>query len=180
MLENDIIKVLVSEEEIKEICIRLGKIITEDYKDKKPLIVGLLKGCAPFMAELTKHIDCYVQLDYMGVSSYHGGTESTGDVKINSDLSMSVRGRNVLIAEDIVDTGITLKEVVKLLEHRGAESVEVVTLLDKPSGRKVEFTPKYVGTKIPAEFVVGFGLDYDEYYRNLPYIGVLKPEIYTK
>jgi hypoxanthine phosphoribosyltransferase len=116
----------------------------------------------------------------MGVSSYHGGIASSSDVKITKDLEVSVSGRHIIIAEDIVDTGKTLDVIAKLLYHRGAASVEVVTLLDKPAGRTVPFLPKYVGTIIPKEFVVGFGLDYDELYRNLPYVGVLKPEVYKK
>ncbi len=180
MLEKDILKVLVSEEQIDEVCKRLGKQITQDYADKKPVIVGLLKGCMPFMASLIKEIDLYCEIELMGVSSYHGGITSSADVKITKDLEVSVSGRHILIAEDIVDTGKTLDVISKLLLHRGAASVEVVTLLDKPAGRIVPLTPKYIGVTIPKEFVVGFGLDYDEYYRNLPYVGVLKPEVYKK
>ena len=180
MLEKDILKVLVSEEQIDEVCKRLGKQITQDYADKKPVIVGLLKGCMPFMASLIKEIDLYCEIELMGVSSYHGGITSSADVKITKDLEVSVSGRHILIAEDIVDTGKTLDVISKLLLHRGAASVEVVTLLDKPAGRIVPFTPKYIGVTIPKEFVVGFGIDYDEYYRNLPYVGVLKPEVYKK
>ena len=180
MLEKDILKVLVSESEINEICHRLGKQITLDYADKKPIIVGLLKGCMPFMASLIREIDLYCEIALMGVSSYHGGITSSADVKITKDLEVSVSGRHILIAEDIVDTGKTLDVISKLLIHRGATSVEVVTLLDKPAGRIIPFEPKYVGVTIPKEFVVGFGLDYNEYYRNLPYVGVLKPEVYKK
>jgi hypoxanthine phosphoribosyltransferase/bifunctional protein TilS/HprT len=180
MLEKDIEKILVTNEEIVAISKRLGKQITEDYRDKNPVIIGLLKGCLPFMAELIKHIDIYCQIELMGVQSYHGGTESSGNVKITKDLDISIENRHVLIAEDIVDTGRTINVVKNLLKYRGALSVEVVTLLDKPSGRTEDFTPKYIGTTIPKEFVVGFGLDYDEFYRNLPYIGVLKPEVYNK
>ncbi len=180
MLEKDILKVLVSQNEIQETCEKLGRQITEDYKDKTPLLIGLLKGCMPFMAELMKHLDLYLDMELMGVQSYHGGTSSTGDVKITRDLDIPVKGRDIIIAEDIVDTATTISVITKLLKYRGAKSVEVVTLLDKPAGRKVEFTPKYIGFTIPKEFVVGFGLDYDEKYRNLPYVGVLKEEVYTK
>lgn len=180
MLEKDIKKVLVTEEEIKTICKRLGNQITNDYKGKKPLLVGLLKGCMPFMTELMKHLDLYLEVELMGVQSYHGGTSSTGDVKITRDLDIPVKGRDIIIAEDIVDTAKTIKVITKLLKYRGARTVEVVTLLDKPLGRVVDFVPKYIGTEIPKEFVVGFGLDYDEMYRNLPYVGVLKEEVYTK
>jgi len=180
MLEKDIKRILVSEEEIQEIAKRVGKQITKDYKDKKPLLIGLLKGCMPFMAELMKSLDLYLEVELMGVQSYHGGTASTGDVKITRDLDIPVKGRDIIIAEDIVDTAKTISIITKLLKYRGANSVEVATLLDKPAGRVVEFEPKYVGKVIPKEFVVGFGLDYDEYYRNLPYVGVLKEEVYTK
>ncbi|MDT8337226.1 MAG: hypoxanthine phosphoribosyltransferase [Candidatus Izemoplasmatales bacterium] len=180
MLEKDIEKILVTEQEIVEISRRIGKQITEDYKDTRPVIIGLLKGCIPFMAELIKHIDIYCQIELMGVQSYHGGTESSGNVKITKDLDVSIEGRHVIIAEDIVDTGKTINVVKNLLKYRGALSVEVATLLDKPTGRTEEFTPKYIGTTIPKEFVVGFGLDYEEAYRNLPYVGVLKQEVYNK
>ncbi|HPJ24294.1 MAG TPA: hypoxanthine phosphoribosyltransferase [Bacillota bacterium] len=180
MLEKDIKKILVTEQEIQQICVKLGAQITEDYKGKKPLVIGLLKGCMPFMTELMKHLDLYLEIELMGVQSYHGGTASTGDVKITRDLDIPVKGRDILIAEDIVDTAKTISIITKLLMYRGANSVEVVTLLDKPEGRVVEFTPKYIGRVIPKEFVVGFGLDYEEMYRNLPYVGVLKEEVYTK
>ena len=180
MLEKDIKKVLVSQTEIQQMCVRLGKQITKDYEGKKPLLIGLLKGCMPFMTELMKNIDLYLEVDLMGVQSYHGGTQSTGDVKITRDLDIPVKGRDILIAEDIVDTAKTISVITKLLLYRGASSVEVVTMLDKPEGRAVTFTPKYIGTTIPKEFVVGFGLDFDECYRNLPYVGVLKEEVYTK
>ncbi len=180
MLEKDIKKVLVSEEEIINTCVKLGKQITKDYAGKKPLVVGLLKGCMPFMTELMKNIDLYIEIELMGVQSYHGGTQSTGDVKITRDLDIPVKGRDILIAEDIVDTAKTISVITKLLKYRGAKSVEVVTLLDKPAGRVVDFIPKYIGVTIPKEFVVGFGLDYEERYRNLPYVGVLKEEVYTK
>jgi hypoxanthine phosphoribosyltransferase/bifunctional protein TilS/HprT len=180
MLEKDIERILVSESQIKEITKRLGEKITQDYLGKKPVIIGLLKGCMPFMSELIKYIDLYCEIELMAVQSYHGQTESSGNVKITKDLDISIEGRHVLIAEDIVDTGRTINVVKNLLKYRGALSVEVVTLLDKPEGRTEAFEPKYIGISIPKEFVVGFGLDYDEYYRNLPYIGVLKQEVYNK
>lgn len=180
MLEKDIEKVLVSEKEIEAICERLGKQITHDYHDKYPIILGLLKGCVPFMSDLVKHLDMHLELAYMNVSSYHGGIESTGDVKIEMDLSIPVKNRDILIAEDIVDSGKTIRAVVDLLKYRGAKSVKVCTLLDKPEGRVLDFNPEYIGTTIPKAFVVGYGLDYDEKYRNLPYVGTLKKEIYSK
>lgn len=180
MLEKDIERILVSESEIVEIAKRLGAEITRDYADKKPIIVGLLKGCMPFMSELMKHIDLYCEIELMGVASYHGGVASSGDVKITKDLDTPLVNRHVLIAEDIVDTANTIEVIRKLLLYRGAASVEVVTLLDKPAGRLVPFVPKYIGVTIPKEFVVGFGLDYDELYRNLPYVGILKQSVYKK
>jgi len=180
MLEKDIEEILVSHDQIVHISKRLGTEITKDYHGKKPIIIGLLNGCLPFMAELMKNVDLYCQYELMSVQSYHGGTESAGDVKITKDLDVPVEGRHVIIAEDIVDTGRTINVVQNLLLYRGAKSVEVVTLLDKPEGRVKAFKPKYIGITIPKLFVVGFGLDYDGYYRNLPYIGVLKESVYKK
>jgi hypoxanthine phosphoribosyltransferase/bifunctional protein TilS/HprT len=177
-LDKYIEKVLVSKEEIASVTKSLGKKLTEDYKGKKPLVVGLLKGCIPFMSDLIKHIDTNIELDFMDVSSYYGGIESTADVRIVKDLSVTVKDRHVLIAEDIVDSGRTLNAVIKLLEYRGAKDVKVVTLLNKPEGRLIEYVPEYIGVSIPKLFVVGYGLDYKEQLRNLPYVGVLKPEIY--
>ena len=180
MLEKDILKVLVTREEINQIAKDLGKKLAEDYKDKFPLVIGILKGCVPFIGELVSEMDIHLEMGFMDVSSYHGGIESSGNVKILKDLGISVQDRHIIIAEDIVDTGRTIKTIMDLLLYRGAASVETATMLDKPEGRVVEFQPKYVGTIIPKEFVVGFGLDYDEKYRNLPYVGVLKPEVYNK
>lgn len=180
MLSNDIERVLVSKEEIDEIAKRLGKLITEDYKDKFPIVLGLLKGCVPFMGKLITEINCHIELGFMDVSSYNGGIESSGDIKIKKDLDIPVQNRHVIIAEDIVDTGRTIKVIKELLLYRGAKSVSVVTLLDKPAGRVVVLNPEYIGVTIPKEFVVGYGLDYDEKYRNLPYVGVLKKEVYNK
>lgn len=179
-MHQDIEEILVSEEQISEIGKTMGAQISKDYAGKTPILLGLLKGCIPFMAELVKNIECHVEMQFMAVSSYHGGITSSGDVKIKYDLETSVSGRDVIIVEDIVDTGSTLYTVSKLLLHRGAKSVKVATLLDKPEGRKVEFVPDYIGVTIPKKFVVGFGLDYDELYRNLPYVGVLKPSVYQK
>lgn len=178
-MHRDIEEILVSSEEIQAISMRLGKQLTQDYLGKKPLLIGLLKGCVPFMAELSKHIDLYVEIEYMSVSSYHGGIETTGDVKINKDSDVSFKGRDVIIVEDIVDSANTIKTMYELFENRGATSIKVVTLLDKPEGRQTPFVPHYIGKSIPNKFVVGFGLDYQEMYRNLPYVGILKKEIYT-
>jgi hypoxanthine phosphoribosyltransferase/bifunctional protein TilS/HprT len=178
-MHNDISEILVTEQEIRDICVRLGKQVTEDYKDKKPILVGLLKGCHPFMADISRHIDLKFDMAYMAVSSYHGGIASSGDVNIKMDLDISIKGRDVIIIEDIVDTANTIVTIIELFKHRGAKSVKMVTLLDKPEGRLRPYEPDYVGKVIPKAFVVGYGLDYDEYYRNLPYVGILKPEVYN-
>lgn len=179
-LQQDLEKVLITHEEIVEISKRMGKEIERDYREKNPLLIGLLKGCIPFIAELMLHIDTHVELDFMDVSSYYGGTKSTDSVRVLKDLGSSVKGRDVLIIEDIVDSGKTIQLVKEMLSSRGATTVGVATLLDKPSGRKVELEPEYIGTVIPDGFVVGYGLDYEENYRNLDCIGILKKEIYTK
>ena len=179
MMTHDIETVLVSEADIQEICKSLGSKITQDYKDKKPLLIGLLKGCIPFMSDLVKHIDLYVEIEYLSVSSYHGGIASTGDVKIKKDSDISLKGRDVLIIEDIVDTANTITTMLEVFKNRGANSVKVVTLLDKPEGRQKPYIPDYIGTTIPNQFVVGYGLDYNELYRNLPYVGVLKKAVYA-
>ncbi len=179
MLDKDIEKTLISQEELRDIIASLGQTITRDYHDKLPILLGLLKGCVPFMSDLLKELDFHLEIAFMNVSSYHGGITSSGDVKIDMDLDTPVKDRHVLITEDIVDSGRTIKAVVELLEYRGAKSVEVVTLMDKPSGRIVDLKPKYVGKTIPKAFVVGYGLDFEEKYRNLPYVGLLKPDVYT-
>ena len=177
---NDIKEILITEEQIKEKCKELGQMISEDYKGKKPLFVGFLKGCVPFIAELIKHITIPMEFDFMDVSSYFGTTSSSGQVKIIKDLDTDILNRDILIVEDIVDTGTTIKQIIPLLQTRGPKSIEIVTLLDKPSGRKVELVPKYYGFEVPKLFLVGFGLDYDQLYRNLPFVGVLKEEVYKK
>jgi len=178
MLDKDIEKTLVSAERINEVTKRLAQAVTEEYKNKYPIIVGLLKGCIPFMGDLIKHLDFHLDVGFMDVSSYHGNTHATTDVKIEKDLNMPVKDRHILIAEDIVDSGRTLQAVIKLLKYRGARSVEVVTLLDKPEGRAIAYEPRFVGVTIPKLFVVGYGLDYQERYRNLPYVGILKESVY--
>lgn len=179
MLENDIKKVLVSQEEIVAKSKELGQQLTEEYEGRNPLLVGILKGSIPFMAELIKHIDTHIETEFMVVSSYHGSTESSGSVKIIKDLDTDVAGRDVIFIEDIIDTGRTLKELKELFEFRQAASIRIVTMLDKPEGRVVEIDADYTCFTIPNEFVVGFGLDYNENYRNLPYVGVLKEEVYS-
>lgn len=178
MLEKDIEKVLVTREEIQKRSAELGKQIAEDYADKNPLVVGILKGAVPFMADIVREIDTYLELDFMDVSSYGNATVSSGEVKILKDLDTNVEGRDLLIVEDIIDSGQTLSYLVDLFKYRKARSVKIVTLLDKPEGRVVDITADYVGFDVPNEFVVGYGLDYAEAYRNLPYVGVLKPSVY--
>ncbi len=177
-MNKNVARILISEEEIVKKSIELGKQITEDYKNgKAPILVALLKGSVPFLAELIKHIDLDIEFDFMDVSSYEG-TESIGDIKINKDLDRSVRNEKVLLVEDIIDTGRTLKTVTKLMKDKGAVDVKVVTLLDKPERREVDIEADYVGFVIPNEFVIGYGLDFNQKYRNLPYVGVLKEEYY--
>lgn len=178
-MDNDILKVLYSKEQLNEFNVKLAAELKRDYAGKFPLMVCILKGAVLFMTDLVREMDEYVELDFMDVSSYGSGTESSGDVKILKDLDTSVKGRDVIIVEDIVDTGATLVALMKLFETRQAKSVKVCSLLDKPSRREQDVKVDYVGVTVPNEFVVGYGLDYAEKYRNLPYIGVLKPEIYS-
>ncbi|RVT56755.1 hypoxanthine phosphoribosyltransferase [Niallia taxi] len=178
-MKHDIEKILISEGELQSKIKDLGQQLTEDYKDKFPLAIGVLKGAMPFMADLLKRMDTYLEMDFMDVSSYGNSTVSSGEVKILKDLDTSVEGRDILILEDIIDSGLTLSYLVELFRYRKAKSIKIVTLLDKPSGRKVDLQADYIGFIVPDEFVVGYGLDYAERYRNLPYIGVLKPEVYT-
>ena len=178
-MTNDIREVLFTEEELKEIVKELGKKITEDYKGKNLFLITVLKGAVVFLGDLMRAIEMPCEIEFMVLSSYGAGTTSTGSVKIVKDIDLPLEGKDVLIVEDILDTGFTLSFLYKLLEDRKPASVEICTLLDKPERRKVDVVAKYVGRQIPDEFVVGYGLDYDEQYRNLPYIGVLKPEVYS-
>lgn len=178
MLDKDIKKVLFTKAEIDAKTHELGKQLSEDYAGKNPLVIGVLKGAVPFLADLTRAVDDHLEMDFMVVSSYHGGTTSSGEVKILKDLDTSVEGRDILIVEDIIDTGRTLSYLVNLFKYRKANSVKIATLLDKPEGRVVDISADYVCFNTPNEFLVGYGLDYDEKYRNLPYVGVLKEEIY--
>lgn len=178
MLDKDIEKILITREEIQNRCSELGKELTEIYKDKNPLVVGVLKGAVPFMADIVREMDCHLELDFMDVSSYGNATISSGEVKILKDLDTNVEGRDMLIVEDIIDSGRTLAYLVDLFKYRKAKSVKIVTLLDKPEGRVVKIDADYIGFDVTNEFVVGYGLDYAEQYRNLPYVGVLKPSVY--
>ena len=179
-MKNDILDVLITEEELKEKIKELGKIITEDYKDKDIMLVGVLKGCVLFLSDLSREIELPLSMDFMVVSSYGNSTKSSGVVRIIKDLEKDIAGKDVLIVEDIVDTGLTLSYLVDYLKSRNANSVKVCTLLEKPDRRIANVRMDYVGFHIPDEFVVGYGLDYNEIYRNLPFVCVLKPEVYSK
>ncbi len=178
-MHQDIKEIFISEEEIEIKSQELGQEITEYYKNNEepPVLVALLKGSVPFLATLIKYIELDIEYDFMDVSSYEG-TESVRDVRILKDLDRSIKGVDILLVEDIVDTGNTLDQTIRLLMNKGAKSCKVVSLLDKPSRREVNIEADFVGFEIPNEFVVGFGLDFNEKYRNLPYIGVLKDELY--
>ena len=176
-MHKDIERVLISEEQIVKRSQEMGAEITRDYENKKPMLVGLLKGSIPFMAELMKHIKLDIEIDFMDVSSY-SGTESMGDVRIDKDLTCSIQGLDIILVEDIVDTGHTLKKVVALLYSKGAKSVKIASLLDKPERRVVDIKADYIGFEVPNLFVVGYGLVFNQKYRNLPYVGVLNEECY--
>ena len=178
-MNPNIKKVLISEEEIVKRCYELAAEIDREYagRNNKVLFVALLKGSVPFLSELMKRIEMDIEIDFMDVSSYDG-TESIGDIKINKDLNASVKGVDIILVEDIVDTGRTLSTVKTMLQYKGANSVKIVTLLDKPSRRIIDIKADYIGFEVENEFVVGFGLDFNQKYRNLPYIGVLKEECY--
>ena len=179
-MESEIGKVLLTTEEIKAKIKELGATISRDYQGKNLLVVGILKGAVIFMSDLVREIKVPLALDFMAVSSYGVSTESSGVVRIMKDLERGIEDTHILIVEDIIDTGLTLKYLVENLAARGPLSVKVCTLLDKPSRRKVDVQPDYNGFSIPDEFVVGYGLDFSERFRHLPYIGVLKPEAYGK
>jgi hypoxanthine phosphoribosyltransferase len=176
---SEIEKVLVTEEQIKNRIAELAKEIDTHYAGKDLLLVGVLKGAVMFMADISRALQTRVQMDWMAVSSYGSGTTSSGVVRILKDLDTDVLGKNVLIVEDIVDSGLTLSWLVSNLEARGAGSVEVVTLLRKPEAAKVEVEVRWVGFEIPNEFVVGYGLDWNERYRTLPGVAVLSPSVYS-
>ena len=177
-MRRDIERILISEEEIQKKVAEMGKKISQDFRDKDPLFVGVLKGCFIFMADLMRYVDIRCSMDFMAVSSY-SGTSSTGAVKINKDLSEDIEGRHIIIVEDILDSGVTLNYLKNFLMVRNPASISIVTLMDKPARRKADVYADYSCFEIPDAFVVGYGLDYNERYRNLPYIGVLKSEIYS-
>ncbi|MBQ9493163.1 MAG: hypoxanthine phosphoribosyltransferase [Oscillibacter sp.] len=179
-LTNDILKVLYTEEEIRARVRELGAELSERFAGREPLFVGILKGSLIFLADLIRACPIRCDLEMMAVSSYENSTVSSGRVRINHDLQQDVRGRDLIIVEDILDSGNTLAFLQEYLKTKGAASITIVTLLDKPSGRRKAVTADYVGFTVPDAFVVGYGLDYAQFYRNLPCIGVLKPEIYEK
>ena len=176
---QDIERILVSGDEIHKRIQEVGAQLSEEYRGKCPILVGVLKGVVPFFAEMSQAFTIPVQMDFMSVSSYGNGTQSSGKLTFRKDLDLDIAGRDVIILEDIVDSGLTLKLLKELLLTRNPTSVKVCTLLDKPAGRKVEFTPDYTLFTVPNAFVVGYGLDYADFYRNLPFVGVLKPSVYS-
>lgn len=179
MIEKDIEKVFFSKEELHEIVKRLGAQISKDYVGKNLMLVSILKGSVIFMADLMREITLPCDIDFMCVSSYGAGTKSSGTVKIIKDLDINLEGKDLLLVEDILDSGKTLHYITQVLKTRNPASIKICTLLDKPERREAPIKADYAGTFVPDEFVVGYGLDYAEKYRNLPYIGVLKPEIYA-
>ncbi|PTM54801.1 hypoxanthine phosphoribosyltransferase [Desmospora activa] len=178
-MHEDIREVLLSQEVIQQKVRELGQQLTQDYRDLNPLCICVLKGAFPFMSDLVRAIDTHLEVDFMAVSSYGDSTQSSGVVRIVKDLDASVENRHVLVMEDIIDSGLTLSYLLELLRGRNAASVKVVTLLDKPSRRTTGLKPDYCGFEVPDAFVVGYGLDYAEKYRNLSYVGVLKEEVYS-
>ena len=179
-VEDDLVEILFTEAQIQQ---RLGEMalqITEDYKGRDLLVVGVLRGAVMVMADLSRALPRHVEMDWMAISSYGSGTKSSGVVRILKDLDTDISGRHVLIVDEIIDTGLTLSWLVNSLGSRGPASVEIATLLRKPEALTMPVDPKYVGWDIPNEFVVGYGLDYAERYREVPYIGVLKPSVYSR
>lgn len=178
-LMNDVERVLLTEEQVNSICKKIGEQLSKEYEGKNPIFIGFLKGSTMFLSELLKRVTIACQVDFMVASSY-SGSSSTGNVIIKKDLDNDIKDRDIILVEDIVDTGYTLSKITDLLKKRNPKSIKVVTLLNKPSNRKVEFIPDYVGMEIPNEFIIGYGLDYNEKYRNLPIIGILKRSVYEK
>jgi hypoxanthine phosphoribosyltransferase len=179
-MENDIKEILITEEQIKARTRELGEQLTEQYRGKDLVVIGVLKGCVMFLSDLVREIKLPLTMDFMVVSSYGNSTKSSGVVRIIKDLEKDIEGKHVLIIEDIVDSGLTLSYLMEYLKSRNASTVRVCSLLDKPERRKAQVDIDFIGFTIPDEFVIGYGLDYAEVYRNLPYVCVLKPEVYTK
>jgi hypoxanthine phosphoribosyltransferase len=179
MMMDDLESVLYTEEQIAKRVAELGAELTRDYEGRDPLVIGILKGASPFTTDLIRQIKTPMQLDFMVVSSYGSGTKSSGTVKIGKDVDADVRDRHVIICEDIIDSGVTMSNLFALLETRKPASLRLCALLSKPARREVPVKIDYCGWEVPDAFLVGYGLDYAEHYRNLPCIGVLKPEIYA-
>ena len=177
-LTDDIKEVLYSEEKLNSLVSSMGKKISEDYRDKNLLMVSILKGSVVFMSDLMRTITIPCSIDFMAVSSYGKGVKTSGVVKIIKDLDINLKGYDVLVVEDILDSGLTLSYILGLLQAREPRSVRLCTLFDKPDRRTVKIQADYVGAAVPDEFIVGYGLDYDQKYRNLPFVGILKPEVY--
>lgn len=177
-MHQDIERILYDQAAIARVTKKLGAQLTKDYAGKNPLVICVLKGAMLFMADLVRQIDTHLEMDFLDVSSYQGGTKSTGEVKIIKDLDIPLKNRDVLIVEDIIDTGRTLNYLVNLFKYRQAKSVKICTLLDKPETRVLPVHSDYVGYIVPNAFLVGYGLDYEENYRNLPYVGILKSSVY--
>ncbi|MBS6861534.1 MAG: hypoxanthine phosphoribosyltransferase [Clostridiales bacterium] len=179
-MEQDIARVLYSEEYLKEVVQKIGRQISEDYKGKNLLMVSVLKGSVVFMADLMRAVTIPCSIDFMSVSSYGSGTKTSGVVRILKDLDNDLNGKDLLLVEDILDSGMTLNYIRDMLQQRHPRSIRLCTLFDKPERRTVDITADYFGAVVPDAFIVGYGLDYDEKYRNLPYVGILKPEVYEK
>lgn len=179
-MDQDILKVLLSQEDIQRRVQELGDAIYDNFRDKDPMFVGVLNGCFIFMADLVRASQMKSELEFISVSSYQNGTRSSGVVQITRDLQRDITGRHIIVVEDILDSGNTLYFLKNYLLTKGAASITIATLLDKPARREKPIVADYVGFEVPDEFVVGYGLDYAQQYRNMPYIGVLKPEIYSK
>lgn len=177
-MQDDIKEVLFSQEKLAQIVEGMGKRISEDYEGKNLLMVSILKGSVVFMTDLMRSITIPCSIDFMAVSSYGSGVKTSGVVKIIKDLDIDLKGWDVLVVEDILDSGLTLSYILELLQARGPKSIRLCTLFDKPDRRTADVKADYVGTVVPDEFIVGYGLDYSEKYRNLPFVGVLKPEVY--
>ena len=179
MDHQDIKQVLIPQEELARKVAELGAQISRDYTGKKLMVISVLKGSVVFLGDLIREITVPLVMDFMAVSSYGAGVKTSGVVRINKDLDLSIEGFDVLIVEDILDSGMTLSYLTEMLRDRGPRSIRIATLLDKPDRRKTDMKPDYVGFVIPDEFVVGYGLDYAEHYRNLPYVGILDPSVYA-
>lgn len=177
-MNNDIKEVLYNEDQLRNKIRQMGAEISKDYHGKELILIGVLKGSVVFMADLIREISIPCKMDFMAVSSYGSSTETSGVVRILKDLDFDIQGKNVLIVEDIIDSGVTLKYLIKYLSSRKPNSIEIICLLNKPDRRKVDIDVKYLGYNVPDYFLVGFGLDFSEKYRNLPYVGILKEEIY--